>query len=66
MRRGIQECQRGESAGGQYKAGGTQTCLHIRITWEVFRKFLSLTLHDFRPWIHILDTHDELGIGKGW
>ena len=42
-------------------SSGSQTCLHIRITWEVFRKFPSLTLHDSRPWTHILDSHDQLG-----
>ena len=39
----------------------SQTCLHIRITWEVFRKFPSLTLHDSRSWTHILHSHDQLG-----
>ena len=42
-------------------SSGSQTCLHIRITWEVFRKFSSLTLHDSRPWTQILDSHDQLG-----
>lgn len=33
---------------------------------EVFRKSLSLTLHESRPRIHILDAHDQPGLERGW
>lgn len=54
--------------GGEWVAveGQWVPTLHIRITREVFRKSLSLTLPDSRPWLHMLDAHDQPGVGRGW